>query len=365
MKILIINWRDITHPWAGGAERHIHELAKIWVKQGNHVTLLCGGYPKMISKENIDQIEIIRIGNTYSIFLLAPYYYLFYLKQRKFNVIIDTAHGIPFFSPIFSRLPKILIIHHNHKSIWKTEWNSFIAKIGSWIENNFVPFIYRNIQIVTLSETGKNELQQIGYKKVTAIKPGIHIPDPSLLTPKTINPTILYLGRLRKYKRVDLLLHFLNDIAREIPTVELIIAGEGQDRHRIEHLINYHHYKNLINFKGHVSEDEKYSLLSSCWILAFPSLIEGWGLVATEALSCNTPTVAFRVKGLSDSICHGKTGFLAQNKKEFITYIIELLSARKNMIDQKYKKMILDRYTWTKSASDFMKIINKEINHPV
>ena len=44
LKILVFNWRDITHPWAGGAELHIHEISKRWIKQGHKVTLFCGKY---------------------------------------------------------------------------------------------------------------------------------------------------------------------------------------------------------------------------------------------------------------------------------------------------------------------------------
>ena len=42
MNILILNWRDLKHSWAGGGEIYIFEQAKRWVKMGHSVTLFCG-----------------------------------------------------------------------------------------------------------------------------------------------------------------------------------------------------------------------------------------------------------------------------------------------------------------------------------
>ena len=60
LKILIFNWRDITHPWAGGAELQLHELAKRWVQYGHRITLFCARYRGAKSHDQIDGIHTPR-----------------------------------------------------------------------------------------------------------------------------------------------------------------------------------------------------------------------------------------------------------------------------------------------------------------
>ena len=45
LRILILNWRDLENPWAGGAEVHIHEIADGLVRRGHSVTLLSSHFP--------------------------------------------------------------------------------------------------------------------------------------------------------------------------------------------------------------------------------------------------------------------------------------------------------------------------------
>ena len=61
-RILIFNWRDTKHKFAGGAEVYIHELAKRWVKSGNQVTVFCGNDGHCLRNEVINGVQIIRRG---------------------------------------------------------------------------------------------------------------------------------------------------------------------------------------------------------------------------------------------------------------------------------------------------------------
>lgn len=359
MNILIFNWRDNEHPWAGGAERHIHELAKHWISRGHRVTILSGGFKGAKHKEEIDRINVIRVGNTYTIFLLAPLYYLTKLRWRKFDVIIDTAHGIPFFTPLFTRRKKILIIHHDHTRLWQSEWGGKVAQIGRFLENRVTPFLYKNLPVVTLSDSTKEALFRKGYKNITAIPPGI---DPTFYNggryEKTINPSVLYLGRLRRYKRVDMLVSMFGDLAKSIPGVTLTIAGNGQDRIRILELIRSLNLCDKIICKGFISEEEKRQLLAQSWVFAFPSLIEGWGLVALESAASATPTVGFRVPGVEDAIRDKYSGLLVETKEEFKNALIRIIKDRdlRERLSDNAKKWA-DRFTWKTSADKFMEVI--------
>lgn len=115
-------------------------------------------------------------------------------------------------------------------------------------------------------------------------------------------------------------------------------------------------------FKGFVSEDEKLRLLREAWVLAFPSLMEGWGLVVMEAAACGTPAIGFKVPGVSDAINHNISGLLVNNKKEFKDSLIRILQdgnlrSRLSRGAKEWSK----RFTWEASAQNFLKVIDSEV----
>ncbi len=92
----------------------------------------------------------------------------------------------------------------------------------------------------------------------------------------------------------------------------LVIAGDGPERARLETLAGPD-----VLFTGRISERRKHQLLGSAWLLLHPALIEGWGIVVTEAALRGTPTVGFDVPGLRDSVDDGHTGVLARTEAAY------------------------------------------------
>ena len=116
---------------------------------------------------------------------------------------------------------------------------------------------------------------------------------------------------LTDYKRLDLLLR-LWDRVRHVVGGKLVIAGDGPERARLEAQAGPG-----VVFTGRVSEQEKHRLLCSAWLLMHPALIEGWGIVVSEAAIRGTPAVAFDVPGLRDSVVHDETGMLVRTEGQF------------------------------------------------
>ena len=346
MNILILNWRDITHPWHGGAEVHLHETAKQLVRRGHTVTLLCGGYAGAKKTESIDGVSVLRYGGTYSIYVLAPIVYLLKLRGT-FDLLIDTEHGIPFFTPLFSRTKKICIIHHIHTTLFYSEFNLPFSAIGAWVEKHIVPILYRNVPILTLSESWVTELKHMGFRTVHAIAPGIeenYFTHPQ--QPLYEQPTILFIGRFRKYKQLNVVLHMMNNIRKRVPDTRLLICGAGQEELRLRKLTTNLKLDDCVEFTGFVSPATKRDLLSQSHVHAMPSQIEGWGLVATEAAACGLPTVAFAVIGLTESVANGISGILTKNKVEFEDAIVSLLSHAKQRAS-----LSASAKTWAKQFS--------------
>ena len=74
MNILWFTWKDLSHPFAGGAERVNEELAKRLAKDGHRVVLVVGGFEGGEEKETRDGYEIIRLGNRYTVYWHAYRY---------------------------------------------------------------------------------------------------------------------------------------------------------------------------------------------------------------------------------------------------------------------------------------------------
>src|SRR5258708_8108017 len=132
MKILILNWRDIKNPESGGAEIVTMEHAKAWIKNGHSVTWLASAFKDSAKEEIINSVRIVRRGNWITVFLLAPFFYFF--SKQKYDLVIDEIHGIPFFTPLYVRKPKIAFIHEVASNIWDYMYPFPINKIGKITE---------------------------------------------------------------------------------------------------------------------------------------------------------------------------------------------------------------------------------------
>src|SRR3989344_9124609 len=154
MRILIFNWRDIKHSWAGGAEIYIFEQSSRWVKMGHKVTVFCGqdSEKNLPSFEIINGINIYRKGGRYNLYLWAAWYYLTRFRN-KVDIVIDVENGIPFFTPLFCRIPKITYVHHIHGKQFFYEFPKPLSYIGYAIERFAFPLLYKHLPVVAVSKT--------------------------------------------------------------------------------------------------------------------------------------------------------------------------------------------------------------------
>lgn len=365
MNILIFNWRDIKHSWAGGGEICIFEQASRWAKMGHNVTLFCGQdlYKKLPSFEVIDEIKIFRKGGRFGVYFWTIWRYLF-TSREKFDVVIDVENGIPFFTPIFCKVPIVCYVHHIHEKQFFYELPRFLAICGYVIERFIFPVIYRNIPIISVSKTTQKELVKIGFneKNIKIVHNGINKDTTSVKTPvkKFSNPTILYLGRIKKYKRVNLLVDIFPKIVEKVPRVRLIIAGWGTEASHLADIIMMNPLHRKIRLAGPVSNKEKKLLLSKSWLFVNPSIGEGWSIAVIEANLYGTPAVSFDVSGLSESVKHEETGLLANNEDDLINKICEVL--KNHSLREKLGKNAAkwsNNFSWDRTARESLQILEK------
>jgi glycosyltransferase involved in cell wall biosynthesis len=362
-RILIFNWRDTRHAWAGGAEVYVHELAKRWVQSGHHVTVFCGNDGHLPRRATIDGVHLVRRGGFYLVYFWAFAYYLVRFRGR-YDVILDCHNGIPFFTPLYAKEPVIGVVHHIHQVVFRHYLPAPLAVFAVWLEKDLMPWAYRNRRFITVSDSTRREMNELGLGRagISIVHNGVDF-EQLHPGPKARSPTILYLGRLAPYKSVDVLIRGFDIVRRRVPGARLVIAGSGEDARRLQELTSKLHLSNTVDFVGHVTDSGKIALLQSAWVFVNPSLVEGWGITTIEANACGTPVVGSNVSGLRDSIRPPRTGYLtphgdhealADRITELLTDHDQRASMSANALDW------ARRFDWDTSSARALKLIQDE-----
>ena len=362
MKLLIFNWRDIKNPAAGGAERYTHEIAKRLVSKGHEVTLFCSMFDSGTSEEVVDGIKIFRAGNRFTVYYRAKQMYKNKFSKEGYDIVIDEINTIPFFTPLYVKEDKIGLIHQLAREFWFYETPFPVSIIGYLLEPFYLQF-YKKNKTITVSESTKSDLFDLNFEDVSIVPNGLTI-NPTKKYEKEEEPTIIYLGRLKKAKKVFDSVKAFKKIKQETQNAKMWIVGDGDKRY-ISKMKDYIHKNNIedITFFGYVSNEKKIELLSKAWVMCFPGLREGWGQTIIEANVCGTPVVAFDVPGLRNSIKNGKTGFLAESEEDLKEKLILLLKDKE--LREKMSENALawsKNFDWDKSTELFLKEVQNVKN---
>jgi hypothetical protein len=121
-----------------------------------------------------------------------------------------------------------------------------------------------------------------------------------------------------------------------------------------------------VEFRGYVSDEEKERLLARAWLLVHSAHIEGWGLVVMEAARVGTPTLAFNVPGLRDSVADGESGTLAGTEEDFVERWIALASdpARRADLSAGARRRAAE-FPWSRTVDQFLDAAHEALElHP-
>ncbi len=364
LRFLILNWRDTKHLWSGGAEIYVHELAKQFIAQGHQVTLFCGNDGKCKRNEIIDGVEIIRRGGFFTVYLWAMLYYVLKFHDQ-FDVIIDSENGIPFFTPLYSRRPKFLLIHHIHQKYFRDNLKFPMQQIASFLEAKLMPLAYKDEKIITVSNSSKKDIVALGYvnpKNISIVNPGIKLPNLNKVPKKSNNPKILYLGRIRPYKNIDIAIYAFQQVVKKYPLAKFHIAGEGESIDQLKELARSLNLRKSVIFHGKVDDATREYLYRTSWFSVQPSSFEGWGITVIESNSYGTPVIASRVPGLIDSVVRNKTGLLVPLKNiGLLASAMEKLIVEKKLRIQMSKNALTraQKFDWSVNAREFLYAIKQ------
>ena len=153
----VVAWRDFDDPEAGGSELHANQILSAWADAGLDITLTTSSVPEARAVLRRGGYRVVRRAGRYAVFprtLLAGA-----LGQLGTgDGLVEVWNGMPFFSPVWARCPRITFLHHVHAEMWNMVLPSGLAALGNTIEHQLAPRISRRSRIVTLSSSSKAEI---------------------------------------------------------------------------------------------------------------------------------------------------------------------------------------------------------------
>jgi glycosyltransferase involved in cell wall biosynthesis len=232
-----------------------------------------------------------------------------------------------------------------------------------YLMERLVKPIYKNIRWIVGSPSTEKELIEWGFPKnqVTVINYCVdHDGRRNIKKKKLPELSIGYLGRLKKYKSIEHLLHATKIVREKLPNIKLFIVGDGDNKQNLENLTKELGITDNVIFTGFVSENDKIEYLQKMHFVVNTSSKEGWGLTVVEANACNRTVIAANVQGLRDSVINDKTGLLYEygNVKELAEKIISLFSNPNKIIElEKNALEWAKSFDWNVAAEKTLSIL--------
>ena len=310
MKILVINWRCAKHPRAGGADFRLQQVYAPLTKQGHEVILYCCAFSGGEPQDNIDGIEVHRLGNDATFSFLCALKLRGWVNKHQPDVVVEDFNKLPFYSPLVYKGPLVIQMHHLWRGSIFREASLPVALLV-WLSEEMIRWVYRKCSFSVVSGSTKKELEAMGVasKKIEVILNGA---DLSSYRPAECekDPFILWISRLQKYKGPTDAVEVLEKLLPEFPDLRLVIVGSGPFKSALEQFIEGKGLRERVTLTGFISEEDKISLLQRASVHLQSSYKEGWGLSVIEANACGCPVVANNTTGLCDSVIDGETGLL-------------------------------------------------------
>lgn len=357
-KILWLNWKDINHPLAGGAEVVTHELCKKLVEEGNQVTLLTAMYLEARENDVIDGVKIIRVGtNKFLHAFQANWYYSKYLKNQ-FDIIIEEVNTAPYLVNFSKGKEKLFLFYHQlARQVWFFETKFPLNYIGYYLLEPLACFLQSIFKVttITISESTKNDLIKLGFKKenikiITEFIDNKPLDSLGSSLPKDPIFTVLYHGSLREMKRPEEVVKAFGLFVKKHPESQLWISGGGNQSGLTE-IAKCSNFLDKVTFFGRTVEAQKLELMQKSSVLCATSVKEGWGLIVTEANSMGTPAIVYNVDGLRDSAKSGGNWIVEENP--------EALAAR---LEDTYKLFVENPKEYKEKCSE---VLEKSRQHTV
>ena len=393
MKIGILSYR--SHPYSGGQGIYVKHLSKALSDLGHEVSVLSGPpYPELDDSINLVEIPSLGMFETqdrlkkFSLWFLfrpldfyewitvmtggfpEPYTYgkrvYKYLKHHKkdFDVILDNQSLSGSLLKIQDMLPLVVTIHHpitkDHKLEMQnaTHWKDKLSSIR-W--HNFLPMQKRVApklnKIICVSGLSKEDIVEeflVEERNIEVILNGIDInkfvPGPSNLIQK--NKIITTASADIPLKGLKFLVQALPTILTSFPKTTLTVIGKPPSESEVAELIHKLKLNDVITFKSGISEDEIVDLYHSSEIAVIPSLYEGFGFGAGEAMACGVPLISTHSGGLKEVVGESALKISPSSIQEIENAVINLFNddEKKKELSITGRQRVETKFDWKIAA---------------
>lgn len=206
---------------------------------------------------------------------------------------------------------------------------------------------------------------RIPWDRIQLMNPGVDCeyfqPHPAS-TPRQFFPedrrVLLTVGRLQERKGHDTLLMGMPSIREKVPDVLYAIAGDGEQRPRLQKLVDKLKLQEHVRFLGEIDDSTLRQCYRECDLFVLPNRtvgrdVEGFGIVLLEAQACGKPVIAGRSGGTKDAMAHGETGLLVdchnpESPGELVAAICDMLGngERRRVFGEAARSFVKNSFNW-------------------
>lgn len=295
MRILVLNWRDGSHPQAGGAEVYTEEVLSRWADAGHQVTLFSAAQADRPERETVRGVHRVRRGHRFGVYAAARNWYRAE-GRGQFDLVIDEVNTRPFFAHRFTDAPTVALYHQTCEEIWGYEMPFPASWLGRRVLEPRWLKAMRDVPALAVSESTRDAIARFGVTDCVVVPEGIEPPQPVDVA-KAETPTLVHCSRLVSYKRADHVIQAFRIARQQLPELRLVMVGDGPEMANLSR-----HAPEGVEFVGFVPAEEKRRLMASAHAIVMASVREGWGLVIAEAAALGTRAIAYDRPGLRDAV---------------------------------------------------------------
>jgi 1,2-diacylglycerol 3-alpha-glucosyltransferase len=257
---------------------------------------------------------------------LFPYYSSLKLKELDINVVhAQTPFIMGFNSLMAARLGRYPLVGSFHTMINSKSLNAYYPK-NKTLRNfysktvwNYTKFFYKRCDVtIAPSETIASFLKKHEISNVNVVPNGINLGrfDHRIsgermrkkLRIRDSDEVVLYLGRMSKEKRVDILLRAFKLVLKKRKNAYLVAGGAGPALEEYKNIADRLGISGRVKFLGMVDKEELPEVYAASDVLCLPSMFETQGIVSLEAMAMGKPVVGSNFLALKEIIVNGKNG---------------------------------------------------------